>query len=240
MTDWLLRNRQRVAEVMDDPALDQAAHRQALAGLGRINRWSGSARAMFEAIARLPPMDGGRPIRVLDVACGGGDVAIGLYHLARQYDLPMQITAGDISDTALSYAQEKARLADAQIHFVRLDALAGDWPGRFDVMMSTLFFHHLQRSEILAVMKQMREQATVVLIDDLRRTPLGYVLAFAGTRLLSRSRVVHVDGPRSVRGALTIGEMSELAAEAGLVPAAMYRHWPQRMLFCWDARHAAL
>lgn len=240
MTDFSLKDRHRVAEVMDDPALEEAVHRHALAGLGRINRWSGSARVMFEAIARLPPMDGGRPIRVLDVACGGGDVAIDLYHLARRHKLPMQITAGDISDTALSYAQEKARLADAQIHFVRLDALAGDWPGRFDVMMSTLFFHHLQRSEILAVMKQMREHATVVLIDDLRRTRFGYLLAFAGTRLLSRSRVVHVDGPRSVRGALTVAEINDLAAKAGLVPAALYRHWPQRMLFCWDARHAAL
>ena len=61
----------------------------------------------------------------------------------------------------------------------------------------------------------------------------GWLLAHVGTRLLSRSWVVHTDGPRSVAGAFTVAELRELAAEAGLVGAEVAWRWPFRMLLTW-------
>lgn len=232
-----LTTRHRVAELMDDPTLGQGAHRQALAGLGRINRISRSARVLLRFITRASPWPTDRPMQLLDVACGGGDVAIELGKLAKRRGLKLEITVSDISDQALRYAADRARDAKVDIHFSKFDAIGGPWAGRFDVVTSTLFLHHLPRAEAVALMRQMSEHATMVLIDDLRRTHLGFVLAWLGTRLVSRSRIVHVDGPRSVRGAFTVDEMQLMAIDAGLTPAAIYRHWPQRMLLYWDARH---
>ena len=48
-----LRTRERVPELMDDPALDPAEHRRALAGLARLNRFGGSAGVLWPAVAKL-------------------------------------------------------------------------------------------------------------------------------------------------------------------------------------------
>jgi hypothetical protein len=59
------------------------------------------------------------------------------------------------------------------------------------------------------------------------------LLACAGTRLLSRSPVVHVDGPRSVAAAFTPAEALDLAQRAGLTGATVVRRWPCRFLLTW-------
>ena len=54
------------------------------------------------------------------------------------------------------------------------------------------------------------------------------------TRVLSGSRVVHVDGPRSVEGAFTALEAQKLAERAGLAGARVSRRWPCRYLLSWS------
>jgi hypothetical protein len=78
-------------------------------------------------------------------------------------------------------------------------------------------------------------QATrhLVLVNDLRRCRSGLILAHAAARLLTRSNVVHVDAPRSVRAAFTIDEMRRLSVEAGLRGAIVRRRWPCRFLLTW-------
>ncbi len=76
--------------------------------------------------------------------------------------------------------------------------------------------------------------ARLVLINDLARTGAGYLLAWAGCRVLSRSPVVHHDGPASVASAFTPDEALELAREAGLAGATVARRWPERFLLAWS------
>lgn len=234
--DWMLVHRRRQSEWMDQPGLDEAAHRRALRGLARINRVSRSAAAMgrsVEAIARRA----GRPLRVLDVACGGGDVSIGLQRRARAAGLAVTVEGCDISDTALRHARERARAAGVEMRFFHLDVLTQPLAAggqRYDAIVSSLFLHHLERGEVVALLARMREAAPHVVIDDLERCRLGLVAAWVGTRVLSGSPIVHVDGPRSVRGAFTAQEMRAIAAEAGLNGAAVTRHWPMRWLMHWS------
>ena len=80
-----------------------------------------------------------------------------------------------------------------------------------------------------------RASATLhVVISDLIRSKRAYFGTVLGTRLLSRSGVVHVDGPLSVRAALTEAEMSELVEQAGLSGAAVRSCWPMRQLVLWS------
>ena len=75
--------------------------------------------------------------------------------------------------------------------------------------------------------------APLVLVNDLERGLAGLTLAHLGTRLLSRSDVVHTDGPLSVRAAFTVPEVRALAAAAGLTGAVVVRRWPCRFLLTW-------
>lgn len=68
-----LRARQRIPELMDDPALDPGEHRRALAGLARLNRVSDSVGVLWPAVVKLAG-ELHRTVRLLDVATGSGDV----------------------------------------------------------------------------------------------------------------------------------------------------------------------
>ena len=73
-----LRLRHRVTELMDQPGLDEQLHRKALRGLRRVNWFSRSSGILWSAILGLARQVESRPLRVLDIACGGGDVTMAI------------------------------------------------------------------------------------------------------------------------------------------------------------------
>ena len=72
-----------------------------------------------------------------------------------------------------------------------------------------------------------------VLVQDLLRGTVGYVLAWSALRLLSRSHIAREDGPRSVRAAFSLPEVRTMAVEAGLAGAVIRRGWPERFVLRW-------
>jgi len=221
---------------MDDPALDAHRHVQALRGLERINRWSRAASILWPPIRDAASRRPGRSIRVLDVATGAGDLPIALWRLARRHRVPLSIDGCDVSPRAIEHAKRRASELGAEAGFLPLDALSGALPEGYDVVMSSLFLHHLDEAAAVGLLRRMREAAgKLVLANDLVRSPLGLGLAYAGTRLLSASPVVRVDGVRSVRAAWTVDEIGAMAARAGLDGATVSRRWPCRFLLRWEA-----
>jgi 2-polyprenyl-3-methyl-5-hydroxy-6-metoxy-1,4-benzoquinol methylase len=224
-----ISTRVREAEVMDDPALDADAHHRALVGLGRINRISQTADALWRAI-REDACRSNRPLRLLDVATGGGDVPRRLAHLAQSNNIAMDIHACDVSRRAVAYARQQTRDVCVFMH----DALRDALPRGFDIITCNLFVHHLPAQDAQSLLNNMAQAAQhMVVVSDLRRCPLGYAAARIGTQLLTRSPVVHVDGLRSVRAAFTMDEASQLAGRAGLLGATIQAHWPWRWMLIW-------
>jgi len=157
-----------------------------------------------------------------------------LWQRAQRSGLPMRVSGADISRTAIDYATARAQAAQADVQFLRIDALRDPLPDGIDIVYCSLFLHHLEDHDLIAVLSRMRESsACMILAMDLVRSRLGYVLAWCGVRLLTRSRICHVDGPLSVRAAFTPAEMSDLMKEAGLENGKITRHWPERFLLTW-------
>ena len=224
--------RDRQPELMDDPSLDSGLHRQALAGLRRVSLISGTVRTFWKPIAELAAKSG-RPIRVLDVACGGGDTVIDLAQRAERAGLDIVAAGCDLSPTAVGIAAQSAAEKGADVQFFTADALT-ELPEGFDVICCSLFLHHLAEDDVVCLLKTMKAAAgTMILAGDLIRSRLGYALCSVGIRLLTRSRICHVDGPLSVRAAFTMKEIQSLAEAAGLETAEFTRHWPERYLMKW-------
>ena len=239
---WLidLSQRRREPEVMDDPALDAARHHAALRGLARINRWSGSVRAIWSAIRPLAREHRAGPLRVLDIATGGGDIPIGLWRRARRAGLPLEVAGCDCSARAVEYAQSRAAQTDTPTRFFVLDALRDELPHDYDVLVSALFLHHLDDDQATIFLRRMTTAARrLVVVSDLLRSRAGLVLAFLGTRTLTTSGVVRTDGLRSVRAAFTLAEVRHWATQAGLDGVELARRWPCRFLLTWRRRVAA-
>lgn len=221
---------------MDQPGLDIREHRHALAALGRANMVSRTAASLWPRIRRAAEAARRSPLRLLDVASGGGQVAIAIARRAAREGIVLDITGCDNSPVAVDAARTRAAQAGvARVRFEHFEALKGAWPDEVDILVCTLFLHHLDEEDAVALLGRMRAAARrLVLVSDLRRSRLGYAFAWAGCRMLSRSRVFHVDGARSVAAAFTPGEAGHLARSAGLAGASVTTHWPQRWLLAWS------
>jgi SAM-dependent methyltransferase len=229
-----LAQRHRQPEWMDQPGIDPVAHSQALQGLRRINAFSGAVGSLLAPIRSLARERSGRPLRVLDLACGGGDNTTALAERARRAGLDLRVDGCDLSAQAVAIAAGSAEERGLGASFFQLDALNDPLPDDYDVILCTLFLHHLDEGEAVDLLGRMgRASRGLVLVNDLIRSPLGYGLAWAGCRLLSRSPIVHFDGPVSVQGAFQLAEVRALADRAGLDGAELRRSWPERYVLCW-------
>ncbi len=225
--------RQREPEIMDQPGLDEREHFEALAGLRRINRLSNSAGILWPPIRDLA-REVARPLRVLDVATGGGDIPIQLGQRARQSGIDLAVEGCDLSPQALDYARARARENKVDVRFFQLDVLAQELPSHYDVLTSSLFLHHLEEDQAVDLLRRMaRAAGRMLLINDLVRSPAGLAAAYLVSRVVTRSRVVHVDAPLSVKAAFTIAEARHLARRAGLERVKIARRWPFRFLLTW-------
>jgi 2-polyprenyl-3-methyl-5-hydroxy-6-metoxy-1,4-benzoquinol methylase len=231
----MISERRREAEWMDQPDLDPQMHLAALRGLRRLNRFSRSAAILWPTVAAAAADVAPAELRVLDLACGGGDNALALAQRARQAQLHVDVCGCDVSPVAISAARRAASTAGIdQGNFFHLDVLNQELPRGFHVLMCSLFLHHLNRENATQLIRKMAAATeTLVLICDLRRSWRGMGLAWAGSRLLTRSPIVHVDAIRSVSAAFVEREIVLLTAEAGLNGCVLSQHWPQRWLMSW-------
>jgi 2-polyprenyl-3-methyl-5-hydroxy-6-metoxy-1,4-benzoquinol methylase len=222
-------------ELMDAPDLDPRSHAQALVALRRVNVLSRTAAVVWSAIRPLARSQPDRPLRVLDVASGGGDVTLGIWRRAQREGLPLEITGLDMSAVAVAEARSLALAERAEVEFRVGNVVDAPLPADFDVIVTSLFLHHLTRADAVRLLAAMSQTARrLVVVSDLRRSTAGYLLAQAVCRLITRSPVVHVDGPRSVAGAFTMAEMRQMCVEADLTPIRLVRCWPCRFLLSWE------
>jgi SAM-dependent methyltransferase len=227
--------RRRQPEIMDQPDLDPREHAEALRGLARINLFSRTGAAPWSKIAQESRRNPGKPLRVLDLASGGGDLALNFATRARRAGLDVQVDGCDLSPTAVEIARTRARAEGMNVRFFVWDALSGPLPEGYDVLACSLFLHHLDDAQAEDLLTRMSEAAArLVLVDDLKRGRAGYGLALLACYVLTRSRVVRFDGPASVEAAYTVEEARALARRAGLAGAAVELHWPQRFLLSWS------
>jgi 2-polyprenyl-3-methyl-5-hydroxy-6-metoxy-1,4-benzoquinol methylase len=233
-----LRDRRLQAEIMDRAGLDPGEHHQALDGIARINLVSASSSILWPRIRDLcrerRRTGDARPVRVVDIATGGGDVAARLWRRAKRKGFAAEFSGCDISPLAIEHARKTATRLQADVSFFQLDVLTEPIPTGYDVITSSLFLHHLTDEQAVVVLGKMREAAgTLALVNDLARGLFGWLAARIGTRILTRSAMVHFDGVVSVEGAFTPEEALAVAHKAGWDGAVVKRKFPYRFLLSW-------
>ena len=228
-----LQDRRLQPELMDRPDLDPQTFVGALRGLGRVNRATGSLRILWPGILQAARSQKS-PLRILDIACGGGDVAIGLATRLRTKGIVAKVYGCDVNPLAVRHAEQEADRLNSSVSFFTLDAIEEGIPSGYDVIMTSLFLHHLERRDACAFLARAAAKADHVLVHDLVRSRGSYLLAWIGVRGLLCNHVCRVDGPRSVEGAFTVDEAHCLANEAGLHGHSLEARFPFRWLLQWS------
>jgi ubiquinone/menaquinone biosynthesis C-methylase UbiE len=205
-------------ELLDGPLDDAAGVRGNLRDLARVNRWLGGARLSIRAIEALA---GDRAaLDLLDVGTGAADVPLAFLDHATRHGRTWRVTAVDSRPEILAAATAIEPRLTATPGLVvhvgdgrRLDAADGS----VDVAHCSLVIHHLDRDGVDALLREMARVARLgIVVNDLERSRLNWLGAWALTRVATRNRFTRTDAPLSVARAYTRDELRAMLARAGL------------------------
>ena len=233
-------------ELLDQDDVSPADRRAAYDGLDRLQWLSRTAVRMVRiaAPALTPQIEAVQPIRWVDLACGSGRILADVTKVGWQnYLMRIDGIGVDFSDESLDIARQNAASAGVEsIRWERSNLVTDPLPASCqgaDVISCSLFLHHLTDDDIVAVLRKAAAACRVLIVDDLRRSRLGAIMAAVASRLVTRSKIVHEDGATSVRAGLQSGELKALAERAGLTGFTINNQWPQRMVLVHHNTEAA-
>jgi 2-polyprenyl-3-methyl-5-hydroxy-6-metoxy-1,4-benzoquinol methylase len=217
-------------ELMDDLTLEGQALAQNLEELEVINRWLGGNEVVIHALKQLlKNHQGDKPIEIVDLGTGGGDLPRRIVDWARKHDIAVRITGVDANPFMISFSQKKAENYP-EIHFELADIFAPTFQEkRFDIVICSLFCHHFAEPELIRLFQQMQSQSKKgFIINDLHRHPLAYYGIRFLTWLLRGSYLVQHDAPLSVARAFKKRELQSLLEAAGITDFQLKWRWAFR------------
>ncbi|MFU8829140.1 MAG: methyltransferase domain-containing protein [Phycisphaerales bacterium] len=214
--------RQLTPEWMDDPAVDPAELKEALAFIRKVNLRLGGVKALTKHLDRWSAnWPKGHEISILDIATGSADIPVEVVRWARERGHTVRITAVDIHETTLESAREYVQRElgeDAPIELVRADAkelVDRFGPLSFDYVHAGMFLHHLTEIEILTVLRIMDRLAVRGIVwNDLVRSRTAMAGIWALT--LGQSDMIKHDARVSVRAGFTKKEVRNYARRTSL------------------------
>jgi len=184
-----------------------------LRNLESLNRNFGAHRAI---LAKLTPLLRRRePLRILDLATGGGDIPRAVVREARRLRCPVSITAVDRQAATIRVA-EAFSSGFPEIRYLRGDILDFVPESPFDVVMCNLALHHFEESDVIRILRQCGQWAAqAVLVTDLRRSRLAQAAIVAVTQIFYREPMTRHDARVSAARAFSFAEFHRLAIAAG-------------------------
>jgi 2-polyprenyl-3-methyl-5-hydroxy-6-metoxy-1,4-benzoquinol methylase len=222
----MLRARSTAEEWMDDAAATEAAFGAALADLARINRMSLAYPPVLRWLDQLVARTGATRLSVLDVGAGGGDMLREIAAWGAQRGVALELAGLDRSP----WAGRHAAAAGTPGRWITADLFALDPAERFDVVLCSLFTHHLRDPDLVRFLRWIEARAVRGwLISDLHRHWLPFGFVWGLVRLLRMDPMVVHDSTISIARAFTRADWQRLLAEAG-VPAEIRWALPFRWL----------
>ncbi len=218
-------------ELMDDPACGPDEFRRCLQDLAVVNCVTLAYRPTLAFLGRAVRLAGEKPgwdrsLRILDVGGGYGDALRRIDRWAARRGVALDMTSIDLSPWARG-AGEAGVATRRPIRFVTADIFGFEPDPAPDLVLSSLFAHHLDDDGVVRFLDWMERHARLGwFVNDLER----HWLPHAGFRALSAAagwhRFVRHDGPVSIRRAFTRTDWRLLLAEAGLpVNTARIEGW---------------
>ena len=216
LLDRLRLSRTDEPELLDGDALDATELHRNLRELAMLNRLPGGAGASIAAVERLA--DGRSELSIADVGTGAGDLPVAFARHGRGRGR-WTVVAIEVRPEIAAFARRRtARLPEITVQLG--DATRLPFADRsFDVAHSSLLLHHLDGWACVEALTEMRRVSRLgVVVNDLQRGRLHFLVTAATVRALARSRYTRHDGVVSARRAYTLTERRELLRSAGLRP----------------------
>ncbi|HEX8816546.1 MAG TPA: methyltransferase domain-containing protein [Terriglobales bacterium] len=188
-------------ELLDSDSGTPAEVSASLRDIDRINRRFGGVSTTEAMVRRVVERVGRAEFSLLDVASGSGALPMMLRERLDRRGVKLNVTVLDRSRSHLN-GTCKAVVADA------LSLPFAD--RQFDLVSCALFVHHLEPDDVARFFNEaLRVARVAVVVNDLRRSYMALVAAYAGWAIIE-SRLSRHDGPVSIRRAYTVNELLDM------------------------------
>jgi ubiquinone/menaquinone biosynthesis C-methylase UbiE len=228
--------RRDAPELMDQPGNDPVELAQNLRDIRRVNRFFGGTAVIRRHLPHLlDQVPAGRVASVLDLATGSADIPLAISRWAARHGRSVTIVASDASAEMLADARRQIK-GHSRITLAQFDSRDVPMPDRScDIVLCSLSLHHFPPGDAARVLGEMARLSRVgFIVNDLRRSRIGYAAAWLASRLATRNRLTRHDAPLSVLRAYTEEELADLCDRAGIAGVRITRHPWFRMaaVFC--------
>jgi SAM-dependent methyltransferase len=222
--------RSDLAELMDSPC-DFETFRGCLEDLARANVVTLNHRAtiaFLDELRRRGRLSAGRSIRIVDVGSGYGDLLRRVDRWGVEHGLKLDLVGIDLNPWSARAAMQ-ATASERPIRWLSSDVF--DYGESCDVVVSSLFTHHLGDAEVVAFLRWMEARARIGwFVNDLRRHPFPYYGFGLLSRIMRWHPFVRHDGPVSIARAFLQDDWLGFLRESGVGEAAkVQRRFPFRL-----------
>ena len=217
---------------MDRPDCDPDRLRRTYQQFALVNRVVSGWHRLYRTRVR-PQVAGMGAATVLDVGCGGGDLAVMLARWASKDGIQLDVTGIDPDDRAFRFAAGRRPIPGVEFRQASSGDLLAEGKS-YDVVISNHVLHHLAAKELQQFLDDSAGLARrLALHNDLTRSAAAYALFSAGALPLTGS-YIRGDGLTSIRRSYTVPEL------AAVVPAGwtVEPHSPFHCLLTYRRRPA--
>jgi SAM-dependent methyltransferase len=201
-------------ELMDQPC-SREEMRECLRDLAWVNRWLMAYRPTLDWLESLNLRGRGR-VRILDVGCGYGDTLRRVEQWAKTRGIAAELVGLDLNPDIAAIAVEATPMGSG-IRWMSGDVFDHPIDDPVDVVISSLFTHHLADADVTRFLRWMEEHATLGwFVNDLSRAPIPYHLFAWFARVMRLHPFVQHDGPVSIARAFRQEDWHSLCSAAGL------------------------
>ena len=201
-------------EIMDDFTMEGVLFRDTLDKLEIINRFLGGNSVTIKGLKKLlKNQSKNKTITIVDLGCGNGDVLRDVSKFGRKNNYSFKLIGIDANPAAIDYARELSK-EYSELSFKTIDILSEDFKKQsYNIVLCTLFLHHLKNEELISFLKKTTENATIgVVVNDLHRHKLAYYL-FKLIGFFIKNKMVRQDGLTSVLRAFKRKDLENIAKE---------------------------
>jgi SAM-dependent methyltransferase len=206
--------RAQLAEWMDEPC-SYEDFRECLRDLEQVNRIVQTYPPTLRWLKQFANTQG-KPLHIVDVGCGGGDMLRRIEAWAHRSNVNVKLTGIDLNPYAARAAMEFTP-STSEITWITGNAFSYAPEIPIDVVISSLFTHHLPDAEIVRFIAWMeRVAARGWFINDLHRERIPYYGFTTLAWLMRWHRFVRHDGPISIRRSFSFADWHAHITAAGL------------------------
>lgn len=227
--------RNRAAELMDDPIVDLESMQKVFKDINRSNRLLNGNYITIGAVSKLIRENQKKEYTLIDMGCGDGAMLRQLILYGRKNNLKIKAVGVDLNEKALQIARNQSE-DFPEIRYLQQNILQKETSDlHCDILVCTLTVHHFKDEQIPDFLSRFVQLARIgVVINDLQRSMLAYALFKVFSVIFIHTKMAKHDGLISIKSGFKKKELIDFSKN---LPSADHSiHWKWAFRYVWIMR----